>query len=213
MDFTGDSRTRACLEGQHRARVQFWQQIWKRQYLADIKVNDYTGLISPEMAKHHDIEDLKIMIQKYGGTKERTPVHNTYAVTINPPTTGTWEEDLIKLTALVKDLKELKAFPKVIGYAYDQRSDDLDNIYGIHVHMMVEAIDYPSSLVKTIFQKMNNRNHYKEYSINRYCIDVKPCNTDWLEYIKGNKDSSKNLVVEVTRRMLEKTRMCQYYLS
>lgn len=122
-----------------------------------------------------------------------------FLITVNPAydTSQTWstdEDPWEDLREGVMKLMNQRIFQGNAWWAYEQRSEDVDDAYGPHVHIMIEAgSSKKSDLVKRVTSTMKRCLHVP---LN---VDVRPCDRNTIKYIAGIKDDAKHVKVDADR--------------
>lgn len=129
---------------------------------------------------------------------QRLTVKDTgyFLVTINPKvdfSMDVWQQ----LHTLATYLCGLKVVPMDAWWVLEQRSEDVRNPHGPHMHMLIEANSLKKSDVLKRVQSAVQKQKWG-YESN---VDIRHRSKASLDYIKGDKSSDKTAKLDVDRRL------------
>lgn len=177
-------------EATHRAKVQLIQSEL---------VKNYRFKLQDETLRSQLPADLQHLIRVYEQNKQLSQSRDSevikeYLLTINPPDNYNW----VSLKPLVTKLLSYRDFLIDPLISWEQRSENVDNPYGWHVHIACKLGRSSTNTIDTVYKQVHK---FLGSDCNRACIDLKKTPNAY-EYVSGSKrdeDGSKTNKMKVDK--------------
>lgn len=178
-------------EGQRRAAIKIVEQTYVQYYRLKLE----QGEVPHEAFKNREFQEAYSFIKQ--SKKEKFDnVKKTVLITVNPPeSVDDFNGQKERLTAIVKKVASYKnVISENAEWSLEQRSDDPDNPYGMHCHIVSSVTGLSKSEYITRVYNAT-RCVFKGWDLSRNWVNVKFGNSGYFDYIKQSKhvDSSFDL--------------------